>query len=312
MIKNPKTQKEAYFLWQKEAQDYIEQLNQELGVKWSDADYPWIQGKENEWYRRDRRDKIIFDPLQILKIKTIEGEARPVSENPQWASIDNAQNDTGSILEFQETYETTQTSRKLKEESMTHGWSFEQSISVSGSYSGVEVESETTIGATGEYGSRDEDEKTKENKSTTSVKIDVPAYTHYVIQQRKNEAVVEVPITQNVIFDIAFKIVGWKHLLNNSLLDHNKRWSGYKSTKSRYIYYIKGVDDLYEVLSGISADFPKINKDLIGSNKNIRKAYQWLTNEDNRSFTVDSILTYENASTGACRVYDLKEDRQVT
>lgn len=338
MIKNPKTVRIAYLDWQRKALPYITKLSILLGVHFENIDTEWFQSSENQWYRKDERDKIFFDAIKPIKMVQTDGNAVPIKSDPKWAGVDQAANATNSSVMFSQSYEASSSVRKLREESKMEGWSLELGLTAKFGYDEANnVEISITTGAHGEYGQRMEDENTATSGSSVAVSVEVPPHTTYIIQQRQDTAEIDVPVTQQIVFDVSFEIIDWKKVKSSYLKD-NKRWQPYKSTKSRRLFRVNDIDDLYEILTGNSGDFPNINNNLLEDEqkeqkenrqslsqrvtKSIRKGrdhnqtfnpdlnecYDWLADESNRSFTVESTITYEDARKGSIRIYNPNND----
>ena len=126
-----------------------------------------------------------------------------------------------------------------------------------------------------------------------------------MIQQRQDNAKIKVPVTQQIVFDFSYKAVGWKKL--NSTLLNNGRYAAWGKTKSRILYSIENISDLELLLLGRNPDFPNQRGNMLSHGGKLFAAFQWLNNEKNRSFTVETDVIYEDASSGSVRAYDPKK-----
>lgn len=311
-----RTKREGYLRWQKDALPYIEALGIELGIGLNRTS-SWIEDKENYWYRPDQRDTIVFSDFKIVAIESEDKDFVVVESKPRWAAYREVVNDTDTELSQTVTYEMEEAIRKLDEDSSLTGWSVEVSLGFSvGKDDANKFTGEITAGAHGEYGKRSEKEKTATTKSSSEISVIIPARSKYEVQQREDRSKIEVPIHQKIIFDCGFDIRDYDHYDADSPLHKNKRrhrthhrkGSG-KGHSVRYrdrysLLELRTSEDMYNVLSGLSGDFPNLNTDLLSSNRVVRESYDWLSNTDKRSIEVDIVEKYENSSSGHVRVVD--------
>ena len=302
MIKNPINIEDAYFQFQKEACDKIKMISQELGCPliWND-DFKQIA--ENKWNKPGVRDYIEFGSMIPEKVIQTDGDAVPLESSPRWANIDTLSNDLDREGEVTKTYQTSYSTRKLREESQVHGWSITTGIAGTfGQNEANKIEISVSASASGEYGKREERETLGSLVETTEVRYPLPVGCHYVIQQRQDNAKIKVPVTQQIVFDFSCKVVGWKRL--NSDLLYRGRYAAWGKTKSRLLYTIENISDLELLLLGRNPDYPNQRTDLIAKGGKLTGSFLWLKDERNRSFTVETAVIYEDASSGSVRAYD--------
>ena len=311
MIKNPINRDDAYYQWQKEACDKIKILSIELGCPliWNGN---YVQVGKNKWDKKGVRDYIDFGEMIPYRVIQTDGDAVPLESSPKWANIDTLTNDLGVEGEVTKKYETSYSTRKLSEKSQVHGWSITTGIAGSfGKDEANKVEISVSASASGEYGKREERESLGAHTDTTEVTFPFPPDAKYIIQQRQDNAKVKVSVTQQIVFDFSFRVVGWKHIEENTHLRGNKRYAAWGKTKSRILYTIKNLNDLKLLMLGRNPDFPSQRENLIPKGGKLFGAFQWLKDEKNRSFVVETDVIYEDASTGSVRAYDLNKKKVI-
>ena len=302
MIINPINIDDAYFQFQEQAVNRIMMLTRELGgaLIWNGH---YVQEKKNEWVKHGTLDRIIFDEMIPDRIIQTDGDAVPISSTPKWANIDTLTNDLDREGSVTKKYETSYSTRKLREESQVHGWSVTTGIAGTfGQNEANKVEISVSAEASGEYGKREERESLGALVESTEVTYPLPVGCHYVIQQRQDKAKIRVPVTQQIVFDFSFKVVG--HCDLKSQILESERYSGRAKNKSRILYYTKNMADLELLLLGRNSDFTKQRENLWVKGGKLRGSFDWLNDERNRSFTVKTDVIYEDASSGSVRAYD--------
>ena len=235
-----------------------------------------------------------------------DGNAVPLQNSPKWANIDTLSNDLDVDGSVTKKYETSYSTRKLRETSQVHGWSITTGIAGTfGQNEANKVEISVSASASGEYGKREERETLGALIETTEVTFPLPAGCQYIIQQRQDNAKIKVPVTQQIVFDFSYKAVGWKKL--NSALLNNGRYAAWGKTKSRILYSIENISDLELLLLGRNPDFPNQRGNMLSHGGKLFAAFKWLNDDKNRSFTVETDVIYEDASAGSIRAYDPKK-----
>ena len=324
-----RTPREAYLKVQKGWLPYIDLLGYHLGINLQtrgfrhkddfdkfQQDYmhvPYHEDSEDKWTRswhNNARDTILFNkPAHIPKCELLSGESHILDETPEFAIVQECDNRNSKVdgvwdVKFLKGETVAQSTSKTE----TEGWSFQNKFKVGGSYGGVNFENTTTVGAHGDY----ERMKARETSGTdglqTNIQIVVPAGGYYKVDQYQNKAEVEVINMERCGFDVACEVWCDSHQLKDLLKD-NKRVRRLGHTHSYCILKINSSDDLYEILSGISPDFPNQRENLLESNKIIKHCFDVLTDTSKWSLESQTKVKFDNANHGVLRIIDMLADK---
>lgn len=320
-----RTPREGYFKVQQAWLPVVDCLALNLGVDLQSREYhytdrwdeyhniPYHEDGENSYsrfWRNHARDRIDFQtPARIPHCELLQGETNVLGETAGFAFVeecDNRQSDKPADfnVEFNKGFTTKQT----KSTTRTEGWSFQNEFKVGGSYGGVDFENTTTVGAHGEYERMKATENEDRDDLKTTVGIVVPARGYYKVEQYQNKAQVEVVNLERMSFDIAFDV--WCHKKtwqNIPYLHDNKRMKRYHGTKHSYsILSIRSSDDLYELLIGVNADYPKQRSNLLKENAVIRKCWEFLSDTERWSIESEERIPFDNAQHGIIRIVNMQ------
>ena len=267
-------------------------------------------------FRQPGLRNIIWFPKvpQLLKLHAELGEKVPVgTAREHFAYYQTVQNDTHREIRGAEVnYQTNRESTVTDEHESMLGWNW--SIAIEAQAGGGEASGGSYVkvtGTTGMEGSETDRHGTgglQGDQAGLVLRVDVPACSSIEIDQLVRIQDVEQQEFRKIICDVPFKVVGYKHLENHGRhphwLDGNKDWRDWHG-KSRIIFESDGNEDLYEILTGGHADYPKQRRNLIDEVDAVRQAWEYLSNPDNRTIEYTVTREIEDAFFGHCRVSEI-------
>lgn len=263
----------------------------------------------NRHYHNRARDLIAFTSMAVPFCELIQGESRITDEEPGFAIVeecDNTKSDQPAMFDVKFLKGTSITKSKSKTD--THGWSFQNEFKVGGSYGGLDFENTTTVGAHGEYERMSGLEQQGTDGLETNIQITVPAGQYYKVDQSQFKAKVEVVNIERCAFELAFEVYCHDHLWDGrskvvgDALKGNKRIKRWGKTHSRCMFKVNSADDLYEILAGVSADYPNQRRNLLKEHKTIRECYEALTDKDRWSLESVRTIPFDRAEHGIIRI----------
>lgn len=300
------TLKECYRKWQIDALPHINSIGRFLGICLEKSGTDWWRvwkedsHKEGQWYRKSERDKIIFGGCLVIKGDRRSGSPRAVGELKkdhvtvgEWNNLNNDLPIENASL----TWERKKTKQLVETNSKTHGWSVSTSITGTvGKDDANKLEIGVTFAANGEYSNEKAETEATEDTISQNSMFTVPPKTRLIVTQEVQSGEIEVPFTDKLSFDVLFEIIDWKKLVRSKYLRDNSDYQGYKSTKSRRWMNCRSINDLRLILSGQNNRYPNVPN--VINNKKIKKHYEWLANEDNRTIIIESTARYKEGLWG--------------
>ena len=307
--------------WQRQAIPHIVCIAWDGGAG-IDRDTPdWRYGGMRKgmqhWYNRGQRDIVCFPPdPPPQEYKRVAGRIVPGDLEPIIAIVDNIANHTDrdqppSSIEYERGLVV---SRKEIDQGKL-GLSITSYIegqagggeTTGGSY--VKVGLSSTLSA--EYlhaleQGRDESDIVKMTKQV------IPkAKTLSIIEQAVQKGTATVKIKERLIVDPSWWVVDYKKLRRDGRrwLANNRDWSQWNG-KSRIVWKVDSIADLKAILEGRHAEYPEARGKNILKDGGVKKAYEWLANEDNRTFESETTVKFDTMQQGdaSIRYQPLEED----
>ena len=312
---------EAYEAWQHDSLRIISAAMNELGIQIHPnslrATPAYTRRGTNQWGYDRIRDRIEFSDLSVRKEKRVEDKAVVLKRDQYYASadkLDNSESPTPTDLSVE--ISQKQETRQLSQSQESHGWSI--SLTIEGTYGSSEfqqVKVSATTEAHGDYSSLKEKEETSGIEKKVTVSKTVGGREIYDIQQLHEKVVLKAPVTQELILDPAFIIVGPRYYRDMPHLLHDcrrrRRWG---HTRESYVMFdCHNLNDLREILIGRSNDYPNIKHNLLEDRHFPKTQTMWdYFNDEEASylFAKDSI-TFENATAGSYKIVELNSGRLI-
>ena len=306
---------DAYSQWQIDAMGMILPGLKELGAevhpssvnkKLKHKNFGFTLDVENKWHKPPIRDRIEFGNIVILKGNTKEGEPVILESKDDGFIYEDLENTTDHISIVRITVEETETISEQSSESSLHGWDIRTSITGTvGANESNKVEVSVEAGAKGEYTKASESGKEQTRTISKQIEHEVPPFTTFYVQQKKEKAKVRVTSQQKIFFDVAFTYIGKQHLPDSPLRDYKKA-NRFGKTHSRYLIRVESLNEFHRILSGKHGDYPKLRSNLLtGKGYPKTKAmWAWLSDENNRYIRAEEIKIYDNASVGHSKVVE--------
>ena len=244
---------------------------------------------------------------KLLELHATLGTKVPVgSAREHFAYYQTMQNDTDSdIVGATVEYKTRKESTVVDEHESMLGWNW--SLSIEAQAGGGEASGGSYVKVTGTAGmegsktDRHSEGGLQGDEAGFTIPVDIPAHSSIEVDQLMKIQDCEQAETRQLICDLPFKVVGYKHLEHKRWLDANKDWRDWHG-RSRIILESDGNNDLYEILRGGHKDYPKQRRDLIAESSVCRAVWEYFDNPDNRTIEYTATRKIEDAFWGHCRV----------
>ena len=95
---------------------------------------------------------------------------------------------------------------------------------------------------------------------------------------------------------------GYKHLKHHKgFIADNDDWKKWGGTKSRRMWQCESATNLFEILSGQSGEYRNRSRNWL-EDKWIRKAYEWLADEDNRTLEFKTTAIFDRSLKSSVRL----------
>ena len=92
-------------------------------------------------------------------------------------------------------------------------------------------------------------------------------------------------------------------------LANNRDWSHWNG-KSRIVWKVDSIADLKAQLEGRHAEYPEARGKNILGDKWVRQRFEWLANEDNRTFESETTVKFDTAQQGDASIRYLPLDEE--
>lgn len=308
-----KTEREGNIIFWKRALPYIDAITAACGVDRSSGKAWHLDG--HVYYRSDDRDKIGFgryldgkwtDGLlafeeYVINESDLIPQGRPKIKNVE---IDEIHNDTSHPLEPVKKYTTTQsfTVTAGNQFNAAFGVELEQhwetKATAGGEAYGGSVEASVggSIKVTTNFGW--EKSVSKEKMQGQSDETEIPLF----IPKQKTVKVFRKHIDQDMLIKTqligilrpAFFVVDYKRHLGRFYKSHDI--TGWGKTRSRIIWRMRGLDDLYNFCIGTNIRYPRQTENLLKKSKIVKEAYDFFDDADNRSIVQNDERLMRDAS----------------
>ena len=301
----------AWLAWQEQAIPHIVRIAWDGGAG-IDRDSPdWRYGGmrkgKQHWYNAGQRDIVAFPPDPPPKeYKRVPGQLMPSDLKPAIAIVDNIVNETDTdqppaTVE----YERGLTISRRTVDQGTLGIAITAYIegqagggeSTGGSY--VKAGTSTTISA--EYMHALEKGRDQSDVVTLTKSVIPKARKIAMIEQSVQRGRATVKIKERLIVDPAWWVVDYKKLASGGgrrmWLRNNHDWSMWNG-KSRIVWKVEEISELKAQLEGRHPEYPEARGKNILGNRWVRKAYEWLADEDNRTFESETVVTFDTMQQG--------------
>ena len=295
----------------------IDSIVQWLGVPRS-INKPWRFLDGNLYQREDDRDRIgfgryvdgkfergllMFDEY-IINESDIIPQGVPNIENIE---IDEVHNDLSSDTTIIKNYTTSQSFTVSRSNSFNASFGleleqhWEAKATAGGEAYGGSVEASTggSIKVSTNFGWEKSvsDEKMEGKSESTEIPIPIPAGKYAKIFRKHIKQDILIRTQLIGVLRPAFFIVDWKGAFSDKMKGNHdaRKW---KKTQSRVIMEIRGVEDLYDLLTGNNARYPNQTEDLIKKIPAIKRSWDFFADKDNRSFVqLDERLMRDSSAT---------------
>ena len=309
------TPNEAYFKVKRDRLAKIAELSRLMGVDLQPAHEKWIEDlKDPSTYARRHpfRDAIVYPKVaNVVQRDLSDSKVNVLDEEADYAVIQDCFNgeQPESELEFKVTYKKEVSVSEVSGKKSTTGWSFESATEAGVEYSGVSFKETITVGAHGEVEKLRTLEKGDVNAVDSEIVTFVPYNLTYRVQQWQNKSRVEVASQELYLFDIAFEVFSHKDLYRGRIagdaLKDNHRQKRYPGTSHSFaMFSVRSTEDLHEILTGVSADYPNQRQNLL-ANHQIKALYDDLTDADKWSFEVETKTEFDKGISGHIQVINL-------
>ena len=247
------------------------------------------------------REIVQFDKLQFVKADVHSGIAVPVGElENHYAIIGTVENDTPEDAEHKVEYQRGESSSLESQESQTHGWNVRTWLegqsgggeASGGSYLKAGIE----VGAHGEYSKGMKEGTGESDLATLTTTLTVPKHSERDIQQLIQRGKARVEFTHKGVLDPKFWCIGYKHLRHHQgFIEGNDDWTKWGHTRSRKMWQADGIADLFAILTGQSGEYRNRTRNWMDEDKWIRKAYEWLADEGNRTLEFKTTAIFDRS-----------------
>ena len=306
------TTRECYIEWQKQAFRYIDDIAEALHVK--RARKPMHEVKEGEWAAHHVRDRILFGKLRFMDSKVITSNLVPIGEpEAQRAVLDSFRNNSNLPAPYRKSFTHGESHRKLSQKSFNAGLriEIEQMWEVGGEASQAKAGGRYLLETSFNWGTVNEDEYTQNAQDETEISVEVPGGEAIEISQHREKTKMRCDITTLYVFDVLIGFGGWKDPHGSPLYHSKDKKKINGKTDRLFISRAEnnrnGIDDLYEILSGISPRYPGVRNNYLESRHKARKAYEWFADEENRSMVVKDSFEIENGYASTAELNSITE-----
>ena len=302
-----KTIPEAIRQFELAALPHVSALVKELGVPF-DNSKQWTESKstDGQYYRNGERDRVHFKrPTGLVSARRVRGETVPKGERTTELMTVNEYESYGTAYEVQGGYTRKRGRVVADQHSSTLGWSVTAGIegqagggeSSGGSY--LKISLSTTV--SGEQSDTHSEQDSVEFEEPATYNMTVPADKGLRVVQTVESGESSQKVTDYLELDLSFRIVDWKHLGKGSPLGGNADYTGYKSTKSRYVMGVDSIDDLRIILSGQSREYPRFLGEDWRGRPGIASHYGWLMAPGNRKIKIAGEVSYKDGLWGGVK-----------
>ena len=308
------SQELAYRAFQKDALPHIAHITYQGG-----GEDGWLEARRSgKWdYLGDHwgglcwqhtREIVQFGELQFMKADVHSGPIVPIGElENHYAIIAPAINETPEDFTRTLGFQRGESTSLESQESQTHGWNVRtwlEGQSGGGEASGGSyVKTGVEIGAHGEYAKAMKEGSGTSDLFTDSVTLTVPAHSDRYFEQLIQRGKARVEFTHKGIIDPNFWCVGYKHLKHHKGFIHdNKDWKKWGGTRSRKMWQCESIADLFAILTGQSGEYRNRTRNWLDEDKWIRKAYEWLADEDNRTLEFKTTAIFDRSLKSGVRL----------
>ena len=309
------TPNEAYFKVRRDRLAKIAELSLLMGVDLQPPHEKWIEDiKDPCIYARRHpfRDAVVYPRVaNITQRDLMDSQVEVLDEEADYAVIQDCFNNTqqDSELEFEVAYRKEISVSETSGKKSTTGWSFESATEAGVEYSGVSFKETITVGAHGEVEKLRTLEKGDTNGVDSKIKTFVPFGMTYRVQQWENKSRIQVTSQELYLFDVAFEVFSHKDLYRGRIagdaLKDNHRQRRYPGTSHSYaMFSVHSTEDLHEILTGVSADYPNQRQNLL-ANHQIKALFDELTDADKWSFEVETKTPFDKGISGHIQVINL-------
>ena len=307
--------------WQRKAIPHIVRIAWDGGAG-IDRDTPdWRYGGMRKgmqhWYNQGNRDIVCFPPdPPPQEYKRVAGRIVPSDLEPVIAIVDNVANYTDiDQPERSVEYERGLLVSRKEIDQGKLGLSITSYIegqagggeTTGGSY--VKVGLSSTLSA--EYLHALEQGRDESGIVKTKIQVIPRAHTLSVIEQAVQKGTATVKIKERLIVDPSWWVVDYKKLRRDGRrwLANNRDWSQWNG-KSRIVWKVDSIADLKAILEGRHAEYPEARGKNILKDWGVKKAYEWLANEDNRTFESETTVKFDTMQQGdaSIRYQPLEDD----
>ena len=311
MIRNLGSVELAYQAWQRQAIPHIVRIAWDGGAGLDRESPDWRYGGmrkgKQHWYNAGQRDIICFPPdAPVQEYKRIPGPMRTSDLEPVIAVVDNIANHTDrdqppATVEYERGI--TITRREVDQGKL--GLSITSYIegqagggeTTGGSY--VKAGLSSTLSA--EYLHALEKGRDESGVVTLTKAVIPKANSISVIEQAVQKGIATVKVRERLILDPAWWVVDYKKLYRgggrSGWLFDNKDWSHWNG-KSRIVWKCESIAELHAQLEGRHAEYPRARDARPLNNHWVRKAYEWLADEDNRTIESETTIKFDTAQQG--------------
>ena len=308
------SQELAYQAWQKDALTHIAHITYQGGGHegWQSA------RRTGEWdYLGDHwgglcwqhgREIIQFGELQFVKADVYSSDPVPVGDlKNHYVIIGDADNDTPEDASRTIGFQRGETTSLESQESQTHGWNvrtwLEGQAGGGEASGGSYVKAGIEIGAHGEYAKAMTEGSGTSDLFSDSITQTVPGNSKRDFEQLIQRGKARVDFTHKGVIDPKFWCIGYKHLKHHKgFIEGNDDWTKWGHTRSRKMWQSEGIADLYAILTGQSGEYRNRSRNWLAEDEWIRKAYEWLADEDNRTLEFYSTAIIDRSLKSSVRL----------
>ena len=299
----------AWQEWQRQAIPHITLIAWDGGAgidrESPDWQYGGIRKGMQHWYNAGNRDIVCFPPSPPPEeYRRIAGQVVPGDLEPVQAIIQNIANHTDKDQpETFVDYERGTTVTRRETDQGKLGISITAYIegqSGGGEASGgsyVKAGLSTTLSA--EYLHALEKGHDESAVVNTRISVIPKARKIAVIEQLVQKGIATVKIKERLIVDPSWWVVDYKKLRRDGKrwLAGNRDWSQWNG-KSRILWKVDSIADLRAQLEGRHAEYPGAHGKNVLGDRNVRRAFEWLADEDNRTFESETTVKFDTAQQG--------------
>ena len=303
-----RTEELAFLEVQKAALPYLHRVAYEggAGANLEEPKDRWRQTHHKKggkvWQLGRQRDMFVFRPLLYSKVSVKSGPLTPSGEmKNSYAVAQHISTPFPGETQVTIAYERGEETTLIEEDCGTVGMSITSFIegqagggeASGGSY--VKAGVSTTLW--GEYAKRLEKGKNQSELISVANQVTIPAGVTGLIQQLIQTGPAKVKLTRRSVVDLGWDYVDYAKLYRRKIpfLHGNqdyRKWNG----KSRIVWSCEDMGEWELLMAGQHSDYPRARNML--SNRAIREAHDYLSNEDNRTIEVTSVCTFEKSVYG--------------